>query len=190
MTRDAVRAGAAERVAPAVLGMVLFISSETMFFGGLFAAYFSLAGRADRWPPAGTPEIAIGLPAALTALLLASSVTAHRAARAARGRDPRGVRRWVAATTAMGVAFLAGQGWEYAHLQMGISDNSFATLFFTMTGFHGLHVAGGVAAFALVLGEAVRSSSARHGPVEATVYYWHFVDVVWLLLFTTLYVLR
>lgn len=183
--------GAVERseISAPALGMVLFISSEVMFFAGLFAAYFTIRGRAGEWPPAGA-EVEIVLPAVATALLLASSVTMHRAEGAARDGEATG--RWLGITLLLGVAFLVVQGVEYAGLGFRVADHSYGTLFYSMTGFHGLHVAGGLAAIALVSIKNARGhlSDGRHGPVTAVSYYWHFVDVVWVALFATLYLLR
>src|ERR687891_259091 len=144
-----------------LLGMLLFISSELMFFGGLFGAYGTIRAATGEWPPPGSPD----LPVLRTALF------------------------------SLGVVFLAGQGFEYRELWsegFGISTNVFTTLFFTMTGFHGLHVLGGLLALALVAAGARRGEFSPHrlGPVEAVSYYWHFVDVVWVLLFTVLYIIR
>lgn len=165
------------RVPPSVLGMSLFVSSEVMFFGGLFAAYFMLRGTATAWPPDGSVETSLLLPSLLTVCLLASSLTAHA------GR--------LGATIALGVLFLGGQAYEYAELAaegVSASTDVFATLFFTITGFHGLHVAAGLVMLAAV--RLRRKREPRGGPAEAVTYYWHFVDAVWVLVFLTLYVLR
>jgi cytochrome c oxidase subunit 3 len=171
-------AGAASRrVPPSVLGMSLFLSSEVMFFGGLFAPYFMLRETTPgAWPPAGSVETSLVLPSVLTAVLLASSVTAHL------GR--------MGATVALGLVFLFGQAYEYAQLAgegLSPSTDVFATLFFTITGFHGLHVAVGVVMLTAVL---LRKERWGPGQAEAASYYWHFVDAVWVLVFLTLYVLR
>lgn len=183
------------RMPGALLGMMLFIASELMFFGSLFGAYFTIRADAEVWPPAGTPEIATLRTAFFSLFLIASSVTIQHAVTVLRRDDVAGMMRWLGITMALGLVFLGGQAWEYAEL-MGedfvISSNQFATLFFTMTGFHGLHVAGGLTAIAIVWASARggRVTATRHGTAEAVSYYWHFVDVVWILLFVTLYVLR
>lgn len=176
--------------APA-LGMVLFISSEVMFFAALFGAYFTVRGRTGQWPPPGT-DLEMVLPAIATIVLVASSFTMHLADAAAAAGDRRRTSRWLGLTVALGVAFLGGQGYEYSQLHFDLSDHSFGTLFYSMTGFHALHVAAGLATIALVLIKNARGhvSAGRHGPVKAASYYWHFVDVVWVLLFATLYLLR
>ena len=164
------------RVPPSLLGMTLFVSSEVMFFGGLFAAYFMLRGAAGEWPPPDSVEASLLLPSLLTVCLLASSVTVHA------GR--------LGATIGLGALFLAGQAFEYWLLSgegFAASSDVFATLFFTITGFHGLHVAIGLVMLTTV---ALRKGRYGEGPAEAVAYYWHFVDAVWVLVFLTLYVAR
>ena len=178
-----------------VLGMVLFVASEVMFFGGLFGAYFMLRANADEWPPPGSPEIDLLLPLALTLVLLSSSWTQHRALDALERGDRGATTRWLSLTLALGVAFLAGEGWEWSEFIAGgftVSSNIFGTLFFTMTGFHGLHLVAGLAMLLLALSKARGSSpsGARVGAMEAATLYWHFVDGVWLFLVTSLYVLN
>lgn len=177
------------KVSPSLLGMILFIASEVMFFGGLFGAYFNIRAGFAEWPPAGTPEIEIVVTIALTAVLLSSSVTQHLAVAAIKRDDRRGLARWIGITVCLGLAFLAGQAYEYSTLGFGPADNVFTTLFFTITGFHGFHVAAGVVILILVMLRANRFGAEHHGHVEAATYYWHFVDAVWLFVFTALYLL-
>ena len=190
MTAHESTAARSEISAPA-LGMILFISSEVMFFAALFGAYFTVRGRAVEWPPPGA-ELEIILPALTTGVLIASSATIHLAERAAEAADRAGTARWLAATIVLGLVFLVGQVVEYSQLDFALADHSFGTLFYSMTGFHGLHVAGGLGAISLVVIKNGRGHIARQGPgaVKAVSYYWHFVDVVWILLFATLYLLR
>jgi len=169
--------------------MILFIASEVMFFGGLFGAYFNIRAGFGEWPPAGTPEIEIVVTIALTAVLLSSSVTQHLAVGAIKRDDRGGLARWIGITVCLGLAFLAGQAYEYSTLGFGPADNVFTTLFFTITGFHGFHVAAGVVILILVMLRANRFGAEHHGHVEAATYYWHFVDAVWLFVFTALYLL-
>lgn len=169
--------------------MILFIASEVMFFGGLFGAYFTIRARADQWPPAGTPEIEILVTIVLTIVLASSSVTQHLAVLAIKRDDRSGLARWIGATILLGVAFLVGQGFEYSRLGFVPSDNIFATLFFTITGAHGLHVLGGLVILTIVMLQARRFSAEHHGHVEAATLYWHFVDAVWIFVFTALYLL-
>lgn len=176
-------------VSPALLGMILFIASEVMFFGGLFGAYFNIRAGFPEWPPAGTPAIEIVVTIALTVVLLSSSVSQHLAMGAIKRGDRRALVRWVGLTVCLGLSFLAGQAYEYSTLGFGPGDNVFTTLFFTITGFHGAHVAAGLVILLLVILRADRFSAENHGQVEAATYYWHFVDAVWLFVFTALYLL-
>ncbi|MFP5351377.1 MAG: heme-copper oxidase subunit III [Actinomycetota bacterium] len=178
----------AEISAPA-LGMLLFISSELMFFGGLFAAYFTIRGRADVWPPEGT-HLDLVLPLIGTVLLVSSSVTMHLATARLERSGVAGP--WLPLTIGMGAGFLAIQAIEYAQLGFSVSDHAFGTLFYSLTGFHGLHVFGGLVTLVLMWIRIGRGQldAERPGGLIAAGYYWHFVDVVWLLLFATLYILR
>jgi cytochrome c oxidase subunit 3 len=182
-----------ERIPAPVLGMVLFVASEVMFFGGLLGAYFSLRAAAPEWPPPGSPEIDLALPVLLTVVLLASSATQHVAVAAVR-RDRSAV-GWVCATMALGAVFLVGEGMEWARFLgagFALDTNVFGTLFYTITGFHGLHLAAGLAMLGLAVNRALRSSrpARRIAALEAATLYWHFVDVVWLFVVTSLYLLN
>jgi cytochrome c oxidase subunit III len=178
-----------------LVGMLLFIASEVMFFGGLFAAYFNArAGFAGKWgPPEPAAELEI-LPIALplTIILITSSLTMQLGVWAIRRGDQRGLRLWTALTLILGVSFVAGQLYDYSTLGFGISDGVFGTVFYTLTGFHGAHVFGGTVGLTILLARATQGqfSARNHVAVEAISIYWHFVDVVWIALFTTLYFLR
>jgi cytochrome c oxidase subunit 3 len=182
-------------ISSSLLGMVLFIASEVMFFGGLFGAYFTIRSAAPTWPPEGTPHLETWYAAVLTTTLVSSSVTMQFGVWAIRKNDQRRLLLWLAVTLVLGLAFLAGQANEYRTLigeGMTLSSGVFGSTFFTLTGFHGAHVAGG-AAFILIVLLRARSGqfTARyHDTVEMASYYWHFVDVVWLGLFSTIYLLR
>ncbi|MGH2751393.1 MAG: cytochrome c oxidase subunit 3 [Actinomycetota bacterium] len=182
------------RTPSSLLGMVIFITSELMFFGALFGAYFTIRAQAGEWPPAGTPHIDALRTALFTVFLVASSGTQHLGVVAIRRGDRAGLIRWMWITIALGTTFLAGQALEYAELfneGFSIGTNVFGALFFTMTGFHGLHVAGGLLMLGVVAakGRMGHFTAERHGPAEAVGYYWHFVDVVWIFLFLVLYLL-
>ncbi|CAN5533426.1 heme-copper oxidase subunit III [soil metagenome] len=184
-----------ERLRAPVLGMVLFIASEVMFFGGLFGAYYTLRANASQWPPAGSPEIELALPLVLTVVLLSSSLTQHLVMNAVARDDGRAATRWLAATVFLGTAFIAGEGWEWSRLvaeDFTVSSNIFGTLFFTMTGFHGLHLVAGLVMLLLALSKARGPAPhpTRVGAMEAATLYWHFVDGVWIFLLTSLYVLN
>jgi cytochrome c oxidase subunit 3 len=197
-----------------VLGMLLFIASEVMFFAGLFAAYFSIrAGYTEVingvathvWPPTefqgllnpftlvtpgGEPNVI--LPA--TVILVSSSVTCQLGVWAIRRNDHRGFLRAFAVTLVLGVTFLLLQAFDYSVLfneGLSMGATTFGTTYFTLTGFHGAHVFGGVLMLGVVVyrGMAGQFSARHHDMVEATSLYWHFVDVVWILLFSILYLL-
>jgi cytochrome c oxidase subunit III len=185
----------ARRMPGTLLGMLLFISSELMFFGGLFGAYATIRGAAGEWPPPGAPDLPVLRTALFSVALISSSATVHAAVLAIRRGDRSGLVKWLGATIGLGTVFLGGQAFEYSELWsegFGISTDVFTTLFFTMTGFHGLHVLGGLLALILIAAGARRGEFSAHrlGPVEAVSYYWHFVDVVWVLLFSVLYIVR
>ena len=183
-----------------ILGMILFICSEVMFFSGLFAAYFSVRASSPRWPPLTDNEFLnerFNLHAepwfalVLTIILVTSSFTCQFAVWAIRRDDRAGFIRNIGVTLVLGIVFLIGQAYDYSTLGFGISDTPFGTTFYTLTGFHGAHVFGGAVMLSVVLyrGLAGQFSARHHDAVEATSLYWHFVDVVWIALFSTLYIL-
>jgi cytochrome c oxidase subunit 3 len=181
------------RASPLTVGTIVFLASECMFFSGLFAVYFTLRSLHDGpWPPAGDHlEWQVSL--AFTILLVASSGTMQMAVRAIARNNKKAFRYWVAATMVLGVLFLFNQ-WalEWPHVPFSATSDAFGSLFFTMTGFHGAHVTGGILAMAVIL---ARSGASRFGSedlpsVEVVSYYWHFVDVVWVLMFGVLFFLK
>ena len=182
-------------ISSSLLGMVLFIASEVMFFGGLFGAYFTIRSAAPEWPPPDNPHLSAPYAAILTAILVTSSVTMQFGVWAIRKNNQRRLILWLAVSLLLGAIFLAMQALEYANLieeGMTLSSGVFGSTFYTLTGFHGAHVAGG-AAFILIVLLRARSGqfTARyHDTVEMASYYWHFVDVVWIGLFSTIYLLQ
>ena len=177
-----------------LVGMLLFIASEIMFFGGLFATYFNArasVGPGAWGPPEGAHELDLPLAAVLTAILVASSFTMQFGVWAIRRGDTGKLKMWTGITLALGVLFLAGQLYDYSQLGFGISDGVFGTTFYTLTGFHGAHVFGGAVGLTIVLARAMRGqfSARNHVAVEAVSMYWHFVDVVWIGVFSTIYLL-
>jgi cytochrome c oxidase subunit III len=182
-------------ISSSLLGMVLFIASEVMFFGGLFGAYFTIRSAAPEWPPPDNPHLSAAYAAVLTAILVSSSVTMQFGVWAIRRNNQRRLILWLAVSLVLGATFLALQALEYANLieeGMTLSSGVFGSTFYTLTGFHGAHVAGG-AAFILIVLLRARSGqfTARyHDTVEMASYYWHFVDVVWIGLFSTIYLLQ
>ena len=179
-----------------ILGMLLFIASEVMFFAGLFAAYFSSRAQNQPWPPAEFEGILnpLSLILVATIILVASSFTCQWAVWAIRRNDRTAFLRNIGVTFVLGIIFLLLQAYDYSLLfgeGMTMASGPFGTTYFTLTGFHGAHVFGGVLMLGVVLyrGMAGQFSSRHHDMVEAASIYWHFVDVVWIVLFSVLYLL-
>jgi cytochrome c oxidase subunit 3 len=174
-----------------LLAVKLAILSEVMLFGALFAAYFVIRGASPGWPPPGhaeRPELV--LPGFNTLLLISSSVTMQMAVRAARVGHRSSLLRWLGLTLLLGAVFIVIQGYEFSTNGFGLDAGTFGSTFYILTGFHGAHVLAGAALIAVVANRARLGlvSARHHTAVEATSYYWHFVDVVWIFLFSTLYV--
>jgi cytochrome c oxidase subunit III len=174
-----------------VMGMVLFVASEAMFFAAFFGGYFTISGNAKVWPPPGIPHLEIGIATILTVILVTSSLVVQWSLRSIRRGDQRRTVVFLGVTIALGVAFLLLQLYDYSQLGFGVKDGPFGTLFYVMTGIHMAHVFGGVVFLSLVFGQATGGvlSSTNHDSLAAGAIYWDFVDVVWLLLFTTFYLL-
>jgi cytochrome c oxidase subunit 3 len=175
-----------------LLGVKLGILSEVMLFGALFAAYFVIRGESREWPPvAGLERPELLLPGLNTLLLVSSSVTMQLAVGAARGGDRSRILRWLGLTLLLGGIFIIVQGYEFATNGFGLDAGVFGSTFYILTGFHGAHVLAGLALMAIVANRARLGlvSAEHHTAVEAASYYWHFVDAVWLFLFSTLYLL-
>ncbi|MCX0274310.1 heme-copper oxidase subunit III [Nocardia rhamnosiphila] len=176
------------------VGTIIWLSSELMFFAGLFAMYFVARSQAPEWPMPPT-ELNMTLAIPVTAVLIASSFTCQMGVFAAERGDVFGLRRWYVVTFLMGAFFVCGQGYEYYHLVAegtSISGSSYGSVFYITTGFHGLHVIGGLIAFLFLL---ARTAMSKFTPAQATAaivvsYYWHFVDIVWIGLFATIYFVR
>jgi cytochrome c oxidase subunit 3 len=175
-----------------IFGLIVFLIAESMIFLGLFVAYLTFRAVAPVWPPAGTPELELTLPGINTAVLISSSFVIHQADAAIKKNDVKGLQLWFAITALMGIVFLGGQLYEYSHLEFGLTTNLFASTFYVLTGFHGLHVTVGVLLILAVLWRSLKQEhygSHNHFGVEAAEIYWHFVDVIWIILFILLYLL-
>ena len=174
-----------------LLGVKLGILSEVMLFGALFTAYFVIRSESGGWPPAGQERPELLLPGLNTLLLVASSFTMQWAVRAIGRSDVARLRLGLRLTLLLGGIFIVVQGGLVANNGFGLSAGVFGSTFYTVTGFHGAHVLAGLAFIAIVAIRARRGliSQEHHTAVEAASYYWHFVDVVWVFLFSTLYVL-
>ena len=177
---------------PAMMGMYIFLASEVMFFGSMFAMYFYLFGSHPfSWPPPNTvPVNWWPIPFFNTFILVSSGVTCHFALEAISHDRRRTFFALLVSTIVLGALFEAGQAWEFTHAHIQFSGlNQFGSAFFTMTGFHGAHVAGGLVFLLLMLGRALKGhfNSQHHVGFAAATLYWHFVDVVWIFLFGILY---
>ncbi|MEO6123626.1 MAG: heme-copper oxidase subunit III [Ilumatobacteraceae bacterium] len=179
------------RIPALAVGVIVWLSSELMFFSGLFAASFTLRAKTAVWPPAGV-ELGVGRAAIFTVVLIISSFTLHLAVAAARRDDRVGAVRWLGVTLILGTLFVANQGLEYADASFSISSHAYGSMFYLLTGFHGLHVIGGL----LLMGAAVWmiSGSTSRAPkvptMEMCAYYWHFVDLVWVVMFANIYLIK
>ncbi|MFN2460522.1 MAG: heme-copper oxidase subunit III [Candidatus Velthaea sp.] len=174
-----------------VLGVVLFLASELMFFASWFAAYFDLRGQATRWPPPGVELDAVE-PSIGTMLLGISSILVIFGVRAVHGERTRAARAWLAGAVACGIAFLALtiHGWSKNHYTF--ATHAYGSMHYGITGFHAAHVAVGVILLALLAGGAARPGFRGAGAAgaEAIGYYWHFVFVVWLGIWAMIYFVR
>ncbi len=174
-------------------GMVCFLMSEVAFFSTLLVTYAMFIGQDTVGP---TPAKALSLPLVIgtTVCLLSSSLVIHLAEAALRQGQAARFRVLWTATIALGIAFLCGTAYEWhdliVHKHLTISRNLFGTTYYTLVGFHGLHVTAGVIAMLIVLGLAVgrKESEFNHAPVQLVSWYWHFVDAVWVVVFLVVYV--
>lgn len=177
-----------DKVATGAWGMLLVITTEAALFVYLLFSYFYLASMArGAWPPSGLPELRLALPN--TAVLLLSSATMWWAdggiERGSTGR----LRLGLGLTLLLGGIFLSIQAVEYGHLQFTPRTSAYGSLFYTITSFHGAHVLVGLMMIGFILARALRGdfSTRRHLAVKVVGWYWHFVDLVWLAVFTSLY---
>ncbi len=174
------------------VGTIVWLASELMFFAALFAMYFTVRSVSDVWPAKGV-VLDLKTAAPFTIILVLSSVTCQLGVFAAERGDVVNLRKWFMFTFVMGAVFIGGQSFEYfVHNEFSLASHAYGSVYYITTGFHGLHVLGGLVAFVLVL---LRTSFGRFTPEQATSaivvsYYWHFVDVVWIGLFTTIYLIR
>ena len=173
-------------------GVIVFLIAEGMIFFGMFIAYLTFRANSPIWPPEGTERLELLLPSINTAILIASSFVIHNGDTAIKNNDVKGLKLWFGITALMGIIFLSGQLYEYYHLGFGLRTNIFASTFYVLTGFHGLHVTFGVILILAVLWRSMKTghySSKKHFGIEAAEIYWHFVDIIWIILFLLLYIL-
>ena len=184
-------ANRSSRIDAQLLGVLLFIISEAMLFGSFFTAYFFIRVVGNEpWPPAPF-DFPVHVALMNTIILVSSSFTMHYALHSIKRGNRTGLQVGLGVTFMMGALFLATQINEYFKAGFSIHDGSFASVFYGLTGLHGLHVFVGLTLLAIMLTRALRGhfSPAAHMGVEAAGIYWHFVDVMWIIVFTTVYVL-
>ncbi|HEX6936758.1 MAG TPA: heme-copper oxidase subunit III [Actinomycetes bacterium] len=179
------------------VGTIVWLSSELMFFAALFAMYFTIRSVSpELWET--QPEL-LNIPFSTinTTVLVLSSVTCQLGVFAAEKGDVVRLRLWFVITFLMGSFFIGGQVYEYAklvtHDGLTLASDAYGSVFYLTTGFHGLHVTGGLLAFLLVLGRTFTSRRFTHGQATSAIvvsYYWHFVDIVWIGLFATIYLIK
>jgi len=184
-------ANRSSRVEPQLLGMLLFIISEVMVFGAFFTAYFFIrvVGNAE-WPAEGTelPKVIAGVN---TAILLSSSLTMHWTLESAKSENRFGLQAGILTTFLLGATFLSVQINEYVHVGFSPQDHAQGSIFYGLTGLHGAHVFVGLTLLAMVVVRAFRGhfTATEHRGVEVPGIYWHFVDVMWVIVYTTIYII-
>ena len=178
------------------VGTIVWLSSELMFFAALFAMYFTMRAVNQATWSQYTEKLNVPFATVNTIILVLSSVTCQLGVFAAERGDVRRLRMWFIITFVMGAVFVAGQITEYAQLVsegINLSSSAYGSVFYLTTGFHGMHVTGGLIAFLFVLGRTYVSRRFTHRQATTAIvvsYYWHFVDVVWIGLFTMIYLIK
>lgn len=176
---------------PMFAGIIAFLCSEGFLFSALFFAFYYLRANNAVWPPQGvTIDLRLGI--ILTVILLLSSLTVWIAGRFAERGRMAGTSAWLGVTAALGAGFLGITVWEWLNEGFLPSSHAYGAIFFTLTGFHALHVFGGTVVLALLMVRSIRGRYSQGSHIGVTVgsYYWHFVDVIWLLVFTTIFIIK
>jgi len=174
------------------LGLLVFLGAEAMFFVGLIGAFLVFRLGSEVWPPPALPRLPVVVTGINTIILLFSGLTGHLALRAVRGSDSKGLIRWILTTVVLGTLFLSIQGYEWVrliHFGLTVSSGVYGATFYTLIGFHGLHVFAAVIWLMIVLLQARRGrfTSRRHAGVETCSMYWTFVVGLWPVLFGLVY---
>lgn len=199
--------GQHDRPSMVAVGTIIWLSSELMFFAALFASYFTIRSVSPEMWAENTELLNVPFASINTTILVLSSFTCQLGVFAAeRGQVSRagsllqvgkwGLREWFILTYVMGAVFVGGQALEYAeliHEGVTIPHDAYGTMFYLTTGFHGIHVTGGLIAFLFVLGRTYVARRFTHEQAVSAIvvsYYWHFVDVVWIGLFATIYLIK
>jgi cytochrome c oxidase subunit 3 len=173
------------------IGVMIWLGSELMFFSGLFAALFTIRAHLTAWPPTGT-KLDVVQSGIFTIILVASSFTMQWAVYLIEHRRRAGARRWTIITIVMGAVFVGNQIYEWTHLATRWYTNAYGSVFYITTGIHGLHVFLGLVAMLFLLFR-MRGTEGDPGELstfQAVSYYWHFVDVVWIGLYSALFLLK
>ncbi len=173
-----------------IFGLIIFLIADGMTFAGFFAAYLTYKA-VNPLPEGSIYELELSIPTLNTILLLISSATFHKAGKALVNQKNDLSQKWLIITASLGITFLICQLFEYFHLPFGLTDNLFASTFYALTGFHGLHVTLGTLMI-LIISWQIRINGGRITyknmfPLEAVELYWHFVDGIWVILFIILY---
>ena len=174
-------------------GFFFFLASEGMIFVSYFEYLYLTRFSSSQWPPAGMPKLATSMPAIATLILVGSSFTLNWAVRALLKGHKAAAKNWMLLTIAMGITFLGFQGFEWGYLNHVVgftaTTGAFSSAYFLMTGFHGAHVTVGLIMLSLVYWRMEKGEYTEeyHMSLKAAEYYWHFVDVVWIILFFSLY---
>lgn len=192
--------GVAKRPDLVSVGIIVWLANELMFFAALFAMYFTIRSVITGNPDLGAwPGADLNVPWALTitVVLVASSFTSQFGVWAAERGDVKKLRMWFFITFFMGLFFISGQAYEYYELLtvegLTLQSSPYGSVFFLTTGFHGLHVIGGLIAFLIMLGRTYAAKRFTHQQATSAIvvsYYWHFVDVVWVALFISIYFIQ
>jgi len=199
--------GQHDRPSMVSVGSIVWLASELMFFAALFGCYFTIRAVSPELWAIETLKLNVPFASVNTTVLVLSSVTCQMGVFAAERGEVRrsgsmlnvlkwGLREWFVLTYAMGSFFIGGQVFEYAELfreNVTIPSSPYGSIFYLTTGFHGLHVTGGLIAFLFVLGRTFMALRCTHEPAVTAIvvsYYWHFVDIVWIALFTTIYLIQ
>ena len=180
------------RVPQTILGMLLFIGSEVMLFGAFFAALFfvRVVNQVPHWPPLGY-HLPIFVAGMNTIVLVTSSFTMHWSLSSIKKGDRVGMQAGLVLTLLMGITFVVTQAREYSRIGFAPGDHAFATTFFALTGLHGFHVIIGLLLLSAATARAFRGhfSPEHHHGLEIPGIYWHFVDVMWIIVFITVYII-
>ena len=175
-----------------MFGLITFLIADGMTFAGFFAAYLTYKA-VNPLPDGAIYELELPIPTINTILLLVSSATFHKAGKALLKNKNSDTQKWLIITALLGITFLICQLFEYFNLPFGLTDNLFASTFYALTGFHGLHVTLGTLMILIISwqtrSEGGRITNQNMFPLEAVELYWHFVDGIWVILFIILYLL-